>query len=322
MKERLKIFPAAAVLAAAAALCSCGSYSASSQGFAFDTYYRLTVDGTDSDDVLSAAEASLEEMSEAFGLCYGVSAAELPDYTIYKECFDETASLNSLYGSKINVACGALTEIWGISTPNPRVPAEREIEEAMEKINCGSWGDFSEGMKLDFGAVSKGFACDKVFELLENTGTDYAVVSLSSTTLMYGAKPREEKFRAGIVNPLTGEGYMGIIETDAAFISTSGGYERYFEAQGRKYSHILDISTGRPAETDLASATVIVPADVPDGGLMSDYLATLIYIEGTEGLDKWLDREDFRVVAVASDGAVYSSCEGLELDESGGFYYG
>lgn len=319
------VLSAAELLAAAAAavsLCSCGSETASSRDFVFDTYSQITVCGQDAEDALESVGNALEELSEAFELCYSTEAAELPDNEAYRDCFDKAKALNEVYGDGVNVACGALTGLWGISTPNPRVPSDGEIAEAMGKITCERYGDFSDGMKLDFGAVAKGYACDRAYELLKGTETEYAVVSLSSTTLLYGEKPDGTDFKIGVTDPLSGEGYVGIISTEAAFASTSGGYERYFEAQGKRYCHILDMDTGRPAETDLISVTVTVPADTPNGGIMSDFLATLIYIDGSEDLEKWLDCGDIEVVAVRDDGAVHSSCKGFELDESGVYFYG
>lgn len=306
----------------AAALCSCAPSAVSSQDFVFDTYSSVSVSGRDAEDALESVVSSFKELSGAFELCYGTEAAELPDNEAYRDCFDKTKALNEVYGDGVNVACGALTGLWGISTPNPRVPSGGEIADAMGKITCERYGDFPDGMKLDFGAVAKGYACDRAYELLKSTETEYAVASLSSTTLLYGEKPDGTDFKIGITDPLTGEGYVGIITTEAAFASTSGGYERYFEAQGKRYCHILDMNTGRPADTDLISVTVTVPADTLNGGIMSDFLATLIYIGGSGELNKWLDCGDIEVVAVREDGAVYSSCKGFELDEGGGYYYG
>ena len=265
-------------------------------------------------------------MSAGFELCYDMTAAELPQNRLYSDCLSKTHELNRRYGNGINVFCGKLTKLWGISAESPKVPADEEIAAVLAELPDALTENIPPNAMLDFGSVSKGYACDKVFEALEKEDTkdiDYGIISLSSTTLMYGKKPGGKPFRTGLTNPLTGEGYAGIIETEAAFISTSGGYERYFSPEGTddKYCHIMDMTTGRPVETDLASATVIVPADVPNGGILSDFLATMIFSEGTENIDKWLACEDFRVTAVSADGGVYSNCEGLELNESGGFYY-
>lgn len=316
----------------AALLCSCSddpsdkssSEEASSQSFIFDTYAQLTVYGSEAKNTLSEIENLFGDMSDAFNLCYDVTANELPESSLYGDCLNRTQELNRLYGNGINVFCGALTELWGISSDSPRVPSDSEISVVLDSIPDVFSETVPDDVKLDFGAVSKGYACDRAFEFIKETDSEYAVISLSSSTLMYGTKPDGKPFRTGLTNPLTGEGYAGIIETDSAFISTSGGYERYFvpeNGEGEKYCHIMDITTGRPADTDLASATVIVPSDTPNGGIMSDFLATMIFTEGTKSLDKWLACEEFRVVAITAEGRVYSNCEGLTLDKSGVFYY-
>lgn len=324
---RKHIASAAGIALSAAMLCSCGSDTAgneaSSQSFVFDTYAQLSVHGREAKQTLSETEQLFTDMSEAFDLCYDTAANELPENELYADCLSRTQELNRLYGESINLYCGELTELWGISTENPRVPSEEEISAVLERLPDVFAESVPDTAKLDFGAVSKGYACDRAYAMLKETDTEYAVISLSSSTLMYGAKPDGKTFRTGLTNPLTGEGYAGIIETNSAFISTSGGYERYFVPEGsnEKYCHIMDITRGRPVVTDLASATVIVPSDTPNGGIMSDFLSTLIFTEGSEGLEKWLSCEEFQVVAIAADGRVYSNCDGFALTESGGFYY-
>ena len=317
------------ILFSALMLTSCRSDRSQWQGFAFDTYAGITVcgaDGADADssDILAAVLTNLTEMSGDFSLCYETPARELPENNIYSSCIANTKKLNRLYGDKINITCGALTELWGISTDSPGVPEQEEIDRALTFMTDTDYpentADFPDGVWLDFGAVAKGYALDRIYELL--SGTDYAIVSLSSSTLLYGEKPGGEKFRTAVTNPDTGSGYLGIIETDSAFISTSGGYERFFEADEKKYSHILDMETGYPAETDLVSVTVIVPADTPDGGIKSDFLSTLIYTEGTGELEKWLACEDIQIIAADDNGLVRTNCGGFTLDEGSGYKYG
>lgn len=303
-------------------LCSCSAYEEnfSSQDFVFDTYSQLTISGKDAENVLKSISADFENMSDAFALCYNTDASALPENDIYKNCCEQAFKLAGQYGKGVNVTCGVLTELWGISTPDPKVPADDEISSALNTIINEYNGDFSKGTRLDFGAVAKGYACDSAYKTLHKAKTDYAVISLGSTTLMYGEKKNNEKFRTGITDPSDGDGLLGIIETEAAFISTSGGYERYFESNGERYCHILNIETGRPIETDLTSVTVIVPAETVEGGIMSDFLSTLIFTEGTENIGKWLAYDEFEVVAADKSGAVYTNCSGFELEKNNDFY--
>ncbi|MCM1024737.1 MAG: FAD:protein FMN transferase [Prevotella sp.] len=313
-------------LSAAVLLCSCSlpetKREASSQDFVFDTYMQMTVYGIGSDRTCGDIGSLFGDMSAAFDMCYDNDANELPENMLYDECLARTQDLNRLYGDGINLFCGALTELWGISTESPRVPSDGEIAAVLENIPEAFSETVPDGVKLDFGAVAKGYACDKAFGLLQETDTEYAVISLGSSILVYGSKPGGKPFRTGLTDPFGGESYAGIIETDSAFISTSGGYERYFVSEsGERFCHIMDMATGRPAVTDIASATVIVPSDTPNGGIMSDFLATVIFAEGSENLDKWLACGEFEVIAITEDGRVRSNCKGFELDENGGLYF-
>ncbi len=340
-----------ALKAAAAALTvlmlsSCGADKpVTESGFLFDTYTSFTVSGKDGKATMKELKSGLEQLDSAFKLCYGTEASALPENKAYSECIEKSFALNDIYGDSLNVTCGALTELWGISTPTPRVPSDTEIKTALQTIiydinedsrtdsidnNTADTksdsitdilSDIKKGTRIDFGAVSKGYACDEAYSLLEESAADYAVINLSSTTLMYGSKPDGSKFRAGVTDPFTGSGFAGIIETDSAFVSTSGGYERYFEAEGERYCHILDITTGRPVETDLASVTVIVPSEIKDGGMLSDYLSTMIYIEGTENIEKWLAYDEFELIAIDSDRKIYTDCGGFTPEEKGGYSY-
>lgn len=318
-KSRFTKITAAALAALVMSACGTTDRIAENSAFFFDTYSHTIVCGSNSEEIMKALTQIYTSLDMSFSLCYSAAAVQLPDDEAYDECLSSVCALTDKYGTGINVACGELTALWGISTDSPKVPAENEILEALTQIPDDN--SFTETTMLDFGAVAKGYACDKAYELLKTTETEYATVSLGSSTLLYGEKP-SGKFRAGVTNPDTADGYLGIIETDAAFISTSGGYERYFEADGKRYSHILNIETGYPAETDLTSVTVVISAETEGGGIMSDFLSTLIYIQGSEQLDKWLAYEEFEVIAADENGKVYTDCGGFTLDENSGYSYG
>ena len=88
---------------------------------------------------------------------------------------------------------------------------------------------------------------------------------------------------------------------------TSGGYERYFEADGNIYHHILDASTGYPSDSDLISATV-VSAD----GTLADGLSTSIFVMGLDrATEYWKSHSnDFDMIAMNKDGELFAT-EGL-----------
>ncbi len=315
----MAVFPKriSAVLTAALLLSSCGAGNRSVQSsqFVFDTYASYKVCGSGSAHTLEDLTENLQVISDAFDLCYEVPADKLPENGIYADCITRSLVLTETYGRGISMTCGALTSLWGISSGEYYIPSDDEINAALQTVTHD--GSIAEGTWLDFGSAAKGYACDEVFAMLTGTDTEYAVISFGSSTLLYGEKPGD-RFRAGITHP-DQDGYLGIIETDAAFVSTSGGYERYFEADGQQFAHILDLKTGRPAETDLVSVTVIVPASAENGGFLSDWLSTMIYIGGTEGLDRWLAYEEFFVIAADENGNIRTDFSGYIPDADSGF---
>ena len=82
----------------------------------------------------------------------------------------------------------------------------------------------------------------------------------------------------------------------------SGGYERYFEANGKTYCHIIDPKTGYPAETDLTTVTVFC-----DSGIESDFLSTMIFLDGSENIGKYLNSDNFKIFAADKNKKLYIS---------------
>lgn len=121
--------------------------------------------------------------------------------------------------------------------------------------------------------------------------------------------------------------FAGVLELTDSFAVTSGGYQRYFEQDGKTYHHIIDPSTGYPADSGLTSVTVVAGLGAEGGfpGTMCDAYSTALFIMGKEkALDFWRDRsaDAFELVLVTEDGRVVVT-EGLAdrftLDEDSGY---
>lgn len=305
-------------------LCSCSTAKKPQtvEMFAFDTYVSIT--SYDTSD--NGAKELLAALDEEFSQTYTKTANSITGENILEcagICREWNSEFGGIFGQSINFTCGALTQLWGISGDDPHVPDESELSAALETITEEDipFSLMPEGTMLDFGASAKGFACDKAKALLDASDAACEIISLGSSTLLYGTKPDGLPFRAAVKDPLSPSAYLGTISTDAAFISTSGGYERYFEENGIKYEHILSPQTGMPVETDLCSVTVIAPAETPNGGIYTDLLATAIYIGGTSVLPEIFEQDcGFGIIAADKNNNVYVS-PGVDftLNESSGF---
>lgn len=210
---------------------------------------------------------------------------------------------------QVDIASGNLIRLWNINGDEPRVPHEAEIKKAELTVGSenleinGSTVKLKNGATLDLGSCAKGYALDVVYDKLKENKEEYAVVSFGSSGLLFGKKPDGQEFNTEILDPDDKNSGVLSFKTGQCFISTSGGYERYFEADGKKYCHIIDLNTGSPVETDLTSVTVISKTS----GTESDFMSTCIFMGGTEKINEYLKNEDFEVIALDNKKNIFCS---------------
>lgn len=140
---------------------------------------------------------------------------------------------------------------------------------------------------LDLGAVGKGIACDVVQDYLKKQKeVSGAVIAVGGSSLLYGSKADGSDWNVAVQNPRGQDGEaMGVLSLSGTTnVSTSGDYEKYFMQDGKRYHHILDPSTGYPADSGLISVTI-----VSDSGLLSDGLSTACFVLGKEKGEKLLE---------------------------------
>ncbi len=216
-----------------------------------------------------------------------------------KVCSD----ISSLSGGAFDVTVGKISRLWNIGEENQRIPSEDEIKAELENVGYGKikFGKdqvrLADGVEVDLGAVGKGMACDMLKTYLDSSNMQGAVVSVGGSILAWGDYNKAgDKWRIAISHPRNEGEYIGVVSLDEGFVSTSGDYERYFEEDGKRYHHILDATTGYPAETDIISVTVVC-----DSGLVSDALSTACFILGEENSREILSEYNASAVFVDKD---------------------
>lgn len=299
-----------AVAAACIALSSCADKTVSQRTvFAMDTAF--TVKGEDAD--VSAAAELLNELDSLFDRyspesdIYAINerySSTPSDYT--RRIVSESLSLSEKYGNSVNILGGEITDLWNIAADEPVIPSDEQISAAVKHTENASFSvetmRFADEFgSIDLGAVAKGFALDMIAEQL-NGG--YCVVSAGSSVLMYGKKPDGKPFSVAVRDPSDGSEVLGTLTAEECFLSTSGGYERFFELDGKRYIHIFDLGSGVPCETDLTSVTVVCSS-----GILSDFMSTLIFTGGSEKLGDYMDIPEISVIAVTEDKIVYVSAD-------------
>jgi thiamine biosynthesis lipoprotein len=183
-----------------------------------------------------------------------------------------------------------LVDVWAISGAGEvreQLPPEDWIEETRLltdyrdlRIDEAGAGLYLErpGMGVDVGGIAKGYAADEAARILRERGVESALFDFGGNIVTMGAKPDGTPWRIGIQNPASQRGaFLGILETEAKTIVTSGNYERYFMHEGRRYHHIIDPETGYPARNNLRSVTVVATESIT-----ADALSTALYVMGLE----------------------------------------
>ena len=161
-----------------------------------------------------------------------------------------------------------------------------------------------EGMSLDLGAVGKGIACDSVLAYLEQQPKVLgAVIAIGGSIATYGSKPDGTAWNVGIINPNHTSAYIGSLRLHGQWcVSTSGDYERYVEVDGVRYHHIMDPSTGYPADAGLRSVTIL-----SKDGCLSDALSTAVFVLGAQKGLALVEQYNAYAVLVDTQGQVLLS---------------
>ncbi|EFR45303.1 FAD:protein FMN transferase [Streptococcus pseudoporcinus] len=176
--------------------------------------------------------------------------------------------------SNLNIAIGPLVQSWRIGFSDAKIPSENDIKEKLALTNPGNIYIDSdketvylaeEGMKIDLGALAKGYIADKIMAYLINDGISSALINLGGNVLVHGSNPKRADglFYIGIQHPQKSRGHnLGIVKIRNQSVVTSGIYERKLRVEGKEYHHIFDKRTGFPIETDMASLTIIADSSL------------------------------------------------------------
>jgi len=165
-----------------------------------------------------------------------------------------------------DITVGPLMKVWGFYKGTGRLPHRAEILGAMERVGYRNIvldaahrtvRLAKEGAELDPGGIGKGYAVDRMVEVLKQYGIQAALVSASGSSIYgLGAPPGEKGWKVEIRDPKNEKKSVAEVYLKDESMSTSGNYEKFFRAEGRIYSHIMDPRTGWPAQGVLSVSAV------------------------------------------------------------------
>lgn len=340
------------ILAAVLCLTGCGrkTEEASAQVFAMDTVMDITAYGSKAEEAVQETKGRIKALENQLsrtkadsdvsrvnhngttpttGLTYGMRAL-LPAALEYRDATN----------GAFDITIAPIVDAWGFTGDQFRVPEQSELNELLKYVNSDeiqvqeepSYSiTLGEGQAIDLGGIAKGYTSDLVEETFRANGIESGKISLGGNVFVLGAKPDGSDWRVGIRDPRNESGLAVILPLRDAYAITSGGYERYFEENGKTYHHIIDPATGYPADSGLLSVTVVAAANGGDSagagnGTMCDAFSTALFVMGEEkALDFWRSsRYDFDLVLVTEDGRVVVTAglaEQFEEVKDSGYVY-
>ena len=300
--------------------------SSSRDIFAMDTYMTVTAYGPNAETAVDQAKQEIERLDAL--LSTGEETSEvaqinangggpLSEDTTY--LLERSLELYDSTNGVFDIAIYPIMDAWGFTTGNYTVPSDETIENLLSLTDANdiiydkdklSISFAKDGMKIDFGGIAKGYTSGRIADIYRECGVTSGLINLGGNVQVVGTKTDGSKWRVAVQSPEAEDDYLGILSTADRAVITSGGYERYFEQDGVKYHHIIDPSTGHPANNGLVSVT-IVSAD----GTLADGLSTSLFIMGKDkAAEYWRAHSDeFDTILEDEDGVLYVT-EGIADD--------
>lgn len=310
-------------------LAGCGETIHRQQSYVFGTLVEVTVYGETEDKARQVTDQVLRDFDEMHRSLHAWQPSDLERVNAalaqarpgaparvqlsaeLAAMLSDAARLSALGDGLFNPAIGNLVRLWGFHADSfeARMPDPGEIERLVKAnprmrdlaIEGGTLTCTNPAVRLDLGGYAKGYALDRAAATLRAQGVNNALINIGGNILALGAKGGTP-WRVGIQHPRRA-GALAMLELkDGEAIGTSGDYQRFFELGGKRYCHLIDPRTGRPADQTQA---VTVIARGPRAGTLSDVASKPLFIAGPGNWQAMARRLGAReVLYVAADGTL------------------
>jgi thiamine biosynthesis lipoprotein len=213
------------------------------------------------------------------GSLWRANHEESETVTVGRELYDLLLVCDAIHkktNGAFDPAMEALFRVWRIWGEHPVVPSDETVQSARalsgwDRIRLDGSLKIARkpGVEISFGAIAKGYAVDRMTEILMERGVNNALVNAGGEIRTLG-----QGWVVGIQHPSIREELVQEIRLPGMAVATSGDYKQYHEEKGKRYHHILDPATGYPA-TDCRSVTVIAGTCIE-----ADAYATGVFVLG------------------------------------------
>lgn len=295
--------------------------SATKEIFAMDTYMTLTAYGSKADNAVAAAVKEIQRLDKL--LSTNTSTSEIAKInaddggTVSQDTaylIEKSIQFYKETEGAYDITVYPIVKGWGFTTGDYKVLSDSQIKPLLQLVGTdklvldkkASQVSFKKkGMQIDLGTIAKGYTSERIMNIFKSYEVKSGMVSLGGNVQVLGTKPDGSSWRVAIEQPeknASATSYIGVLETKDKAVTTAGGYERYFEKNGKTYHHIFDPSTGKPAESGLISVTVIC-----DDGTDADGLDTPLFVMGKKkAVSFWKKhKKEFDMILIDNKKKIY-----------------
>jgi thiamine biosynthesis lipoprotein len=181
-----------------------------------------------------------------------------------------------------------LFDLWGFKADKFNQPTPEQITQTMQLVGMDKISTEGDAMRksnpdtrVDVSSIAQGYTVRQLAAILEQAGVTNYLVEVGGEMQVRGKKPAEKPWRVAIEKPLPGEQRLQkiieVMQDEPLAIMTSGTYRHYFDANGERFSHLLDARAGAPVRHHTVSTTVLI-----DNATLADAWSTAFLCLGSD----------------------------------------
>jgi thiamine biosynthesis lipoprotein len=275
-----------------------------SDGLVFGTIYSVTYSNPDNKDLTMQIKNALNVVNNSLSMFNAESTISKINNnqpvildSLFLTVWTKGQSISQATDGAFDMTVAPLVDLWGFGLKNREQVTDAEVDSLRQYIGYqlavlenNTILKAHPEMRIDAGAIAKGYACDVVADTLEAYGCTDFCVEIGGEIVVKGQNSKGANWHIAINKPIedslcTNREIQDVVELTNCGMATSGNYRNYYEHDGKKYSHTIDPRTGYPVQHNLLSATIVAP-----DCMTADAWATACMVAGFATAQSWINQ--------------------------------